>query len=184
MRRLLTTFDLLQAHVIASMLREHGVAASVFDADFVRQNWFQMFAYGGFRVMVPDVEFDAAREVYAQYNDGAFALPDEDKPACPRCGAARGVENPVPRRLVFVAMIFVDLMLSVLLVVSRRSIGASALYIFGTIAFLTMFPLLALQWFKWRYRCEACRFAWRQVPAQNHSELSRLAEAALGNSAD
>ena len=54
MRRVHTTYDLLEAHALAAMLREHDIEAWLFDADFVRQDWFKMIAYGGYRILVGD----------------------------------------------------------------------------------------------------------------------------------
>src|SRR5262249_17210914 len=60
-RRVFRTYDLLEAHIVAALLREHGIEAWAFDVDFVRLNWFEMLAFGGFRVVASDASVgDAA----------------------------------------------------------------------------------------------------------------------------
>ena len=89
-RRIHTSYDLLDAHVLTALLREHGIEAWLFDADFVRQNWFAAIAYGGYRIMVREQDAAAARELLQEQRSGQLALPDATGVPCPPRRAPSG----------------------------------------------------------------------------------------------
>ena len=105
MRRIHTTYDLLEAHLITAMLREHGIDAWLFDADFVRQDWFKSIAYGGYRILVREEDVAEARVLLNQYDDEELALVGEQCRLSELRHTARGATNPSPRRHVFLALI-------------------------------------------------------------------------------
>jgi hypothetical protein len=178
MQRVYRCFDLLQAHAIAASLRHDGIQAHVFDADFVRQDWFKMLAYGGFRIVVPNEDASRAAENIRLYQEGALSLHDVEGAACPNCGEHSGHDDPQPRRNVFIAMfVLAAAEIPVLLSAHPSAIGlleASAVLI----ALGVTLPWLLIRYFKWRYRCSACNFRWRESRRHSWKELSRLAEAA------
>jgi hypothetical protein len=177
MRRVHTTFDLLEGHILAGLLRDNGIEAWLFDADFVRQDWFKSLAYGGYRVVVRDADLLEARTLVASYFDGSLALPAEDAAACPRCAHTSAYDDPQPRRNVFIAMIvlpiveFVALLRLKLAPVGMLAVFAAQFFLYATL------PWLILRYFKWRQRCRNCGHRWRLAPAQSHAELARLAQA-------
>ena len=94
MVRVLRCFDLLEAHILVARLRYGGIDARVFDADFVRQDWFKMLVYGGFRIVVPEESATAARQILQSYRNGELTLPDEDGGTpCPNCFSADAKSN-------------------------------------------------------------------------------------------
>jgi hypothetical protein len=105
MRRAHTTFDLLEGHILTGMLRDSGIEARLFDADFVRQDWFKILAYGGYRVVVRDEDVSDARTLLNQYHEDALALTGEHHSPCPNCLHAAASDDPQPRRNVFLAML-------------------------------------------------------------------------------
>jgi hypothetical protein len=111
MQRVYWTLDLLEAHIVADFLRAQGVDAQIFDADFVRQDWLASLAYGGFRVVAPDEECGVAKKLIADLSANAFALESDqiETPECPRCGAHDAVEDPMPRRIASVFLLFLKI---------------------------------------------------------------------------
>jgi hypothetical protein len=176
MRRVHTTFDLLEAHILTGMLREHGVAVWLFDADFVRQDWFKSIAYGGYRILVRDEDVAEARTLLNQYDDEELALIGEHA-LCPHCGRAAGRDDPQPRRNVFLAMIMLPIM-EYLVFLRWKLSPIGMLVVFAVQFFLyATLPWLVMGYFKWRLRCADCGFRWRQPPMHRHAELVRLAQA-------
>ena len=111
MQRVYWTVDLLEAHLVASFLRAQGIDATVFDADFVRQDWLAALAYGGYRVVTDDGDAVEARRLIdrRRANDFAFDEAEADVPACPRCGSRDVVEDAARRRIAS-AILFVFLL--------------------------------------------------------------------------
>jgi len=177
MQRVHTTFDLLDAHIVTALLREHGVEAYAFDVGMVRQDWFKTIAFGGFRILASDDAIDQARAIICRFAQGDFALADDDPETCPCCGASAVLHDPQPRRNVFLAMCVLPL-LEVLTWswFGKFSAGAIvALFGLQVVAYLCL-PWFALRYFKWRMRCGACGRRWRQTP-QRHADLARMAVA-------
>lgn len=178
MRRVHTTFDLLEAHIVTEMLRQHGVRAWLFDADFVRQNWLESIAFGGYRVMVSDTATGDARRVLKEYTNGTLALPDEQRAACPNCGQQQATEDPCPRRQVFLALIVLPWITAIALIAWKPS-PMQMLFAFALhIGLYLCLPWLAIWYFKWPSRCGTCGHRWRDPRAQRHSELARMANVA------
>jgi hypothetical protein len=177
MRRIHTTYDPLEAHLTTAMLREHGIDAWLFDADFVRQDWLKAIAFGGYRIMVSD-DFSAnAGKVLQEYKNGTLALDDEQHPACPNCGEQRGIENPSPRRHVFLALIVWPWIATIASIAWKPSTTQLVFAFASQIGLYLFLPWLAIWYFKWPSRCGACGYRWRQPPMHRHAELARLAQA-------
>ena len=176
LRRVHTTFDLLEGHLLIALLREHGVEAWLFDADFVRQNWFEQIAYGGFRVMVRDDDIGVARDVLQDYSAGRLALEGEHAETCPHCARAAGNDDPQPRRNVFLVSLVLGLAADIRLFrwsPSRTELGVA---IAVQLVLNIVAPWLIVRYFKWRLRCADCGHRWRQPP-RHYAELMRMAEA-------
>jgi hypothetical protein len=178
MRRVHTTFDLLEAHVITEMLREHGIAAWLFDADFVRQDWFKMIAYGGYRILVRDESVPQALSLLQDYRRGDLAVQSETRAQGPQCARNDGSDDPQPRRNVFLVM----LLLSVTEIPILLSWHPSRINLFVAsvvlVALGIFLPWLIIRYFKWRMRCENCAYRWREPQHQRYAQLAELVAAA------
>jgi hypothetical protein len=179
LRRLHTSYDLLDAHVLTALLREHGIDAWLFDADLVRQDWFKMIAYGGYRIMVRAEDYAAARELLHEQRAGNFALTNDTREPCPRCSSDSAIEDPQPRRNVFLAMIVMLIASSFAFLLRwhpspQQFVGVMALQI---VLYATL-PWLMMRYFKWRQRCTHCGHRWREPPRHSYAELARMAESA------
>lgn len=177
MRRVHTTYDLLEAHTITMMLQEHGIDALLFDADFVRQNWFKAIAFGGYRIVVPYASTNDANVVLSLYNSDALTLPEEHRVQCPYCGNCTGRDDPWPRRNVFLAMILLPCAASA---ITFWWMPSAIEFLVASVVAVLLFMLLpwfAIRYFKWRYRCEHCYRCWREPPQQRFVELSRMVES-------
>ena len=183
MMRILRSFDLLEAHIIVARLRVEGIDAHVFDADFVRQNWFRMLAYGGFRIVVPDESASAACDILQRYRAGTLALGDaaddeESSSACPRCRAAAGRDDPQPRRNVFLAFIVYAVVFSLALVRWSPTESGLALLCCAALGGGLCLPWLLVRYFKWRLRCPNCAYCWRAPPPNRFAALAQATETA------
>ncbi len=170
MQRAYWSADFSEAHVVEAMLRANDLHASVFDAGMARQDWFKTLAIGGYRVMVPDSQTAAARQLVADYHRGAMALPDGevDAPTCPRCSADDVADDPRPRRAVFGTVIASQA--APLFLVSTPALWWMA----GLLQFL---PLLAFPMLGSRHRCDRCGTAFG-APRRRFESLARaVAEA-------
>lgn len=177
MRRAHTTFDLLEGHILTSLLRDNGIEAWLFDADFVRQDWFKMLAYGGYRVVVRDEDVTDARALLDQYHADELALADEHGAPCPHCLHAAASDDPQPRRNVFLAMLVLPIVEFLAFLHWKLSpVGKLAFFAVQFCLYATL-PWLVMWYFKWRLRCADCGHRWRQPPTHRHAELARLAEA-------
>lgn len=175
-RRIHTTYDLLEAHLITAMLREHGIDAWLFDADFVRQDWFKSIAYGGYRILVRDEDVADAHTLLNQYDDEELALIGEQT-LCPQCAHAAGRDDPQPRRNVFLAMLALPIVEFFAFLHWKLSpIGVLVAFAVQFCLYATL-PWLVLWYFKWRLRCADCGHRWRQPPSLSYAELARMADA-------
>ncbi|HMM66642.1 MAG TPA: hypothetical protein PKC03_06840 [Dokdonella sp.] len=150
------TPEYLEGRIIVSLLQANEVDAYLFDENFVRQNWFEILGYGGFRVMVPNQQSQEARQITADYRAGTLASPDEAscRVKCMVCLSIDTEPNPNPRRAVFLFCMFFS----------------------GLIA---LFPFL-LRWLvQNRYRCRACGHRWRERRSARFGTQQRDAQAAL-----
>jgi len=166
--------EYLDGHVVVAVLRAEGFDAHLFDEATVRQDWFKILAYGGFRVMVPAREANAARSVVAAYRDGTLALDPGlvEHPACPHCGDLHGEPDPRPRRRLFLAYGLWSAFGFALIV---TGLGEDAILVVAALPWLVMLlvPLLRHLAVS-RYRCPACAHAWRAAP----TAFVRLRQAA------
>lgn len=148
--------EYLEAHVIAMLLRAHDVEAVVFDENFVRQNWFELLGYGGFRIMAPEHQFAEAKSLVSAYRSDNLQVRDtrDGEPECPHCGGRETGQDPRPRRMLFL------------------------LYIpFGCL--IALAPMLIRRLVVGRYRCRQCRHAWREPRSAAFGHQQRDAESAL-----
>lgn len=171
------TAGYLDGQVIVALLRAEGLHAHLFDQHTVRQDWFQILAYGGFRVMVPASEFEAARVLTESFRAGTLALADDanDRPACPRCRDGAGAADPRPQRRAFAAYLLWSAATTALLATGVETFAVVV------VAFAPWLAMLAVPaWrrcFVGRYRCAACRHAWRAAP-EPYARLRDAADAA------
>jgi predicted RNA-binding Zn-ribbon protein involved in translation (DUF1610 family) len=173
-----TTYDLLEGHIIVSMLRENDIEAWLFNADFVRQNWLQSIAYGGYRIMATDSSAVDAIAQIKNYRNGSLSLADASTDVCPRCGSLEIQEDPQPRRNVFIFLIAQDVLLLPFFLTKRMSPAETfALIVITLVLYAILFAVLPA-YFKSRYRCTNCGNRWRQLPRVPYSELAQQAEAA------
>jgi hypothetical protein len=66
------------AFITVGFLQDHGIAASVADANTLQMNPLWAGALGGTRVMVPESQLDEARRLVKQRNAGKFQLSDDE----------------------------------------------------------------------------------------------------------
>lgn len=183
MQRVYWTVDLLEAHIVAGLLCEHGIRASVFDADIIRQDWFRALAIGGYRVMVATQDAGEALGVIAAYYESAHlaSYVDGDMPTCPRCAHNAVVDDPRPRRAVFLAMIVLDFfggatVLFALLQPSRLALSI-ALAACLAIGLLFMMPGVLGYIVKHRYCCRSCGYAFREGRGPSFRDLAAAVNA-------
>ena len=67
-----------EAHLLKGMLESNGIAANVADANFIQADTWMTQAVGGVRVLVPADQVQAARSAIAEFNAGAYELPDDE----------------------------------------------------------------------------------------------------------
>jgi len=175
MRRIHTTYDLLEAHILTQMLRENGIEAWLFDADFVRQDWFKSIAYGGYRILVREEVVGEARELLNLYDDETLVPAGEHGRPCPNCSKLAGIDDPQPRRNVFLAIIALSIAEGVALLQWQPSSADIVIAFVVQVALYISIPWLLLRYFKWRLRCAACGHRWREPPRQRYAELARMA---------
>ncbi len=75
----------IQAHLARGRLEEEGIPAFVCHEHHVWAYWLYSLLLGGVKVYVHVKDEDRAREVVSAHDGGAYALPDEETPSCPRC---------------------------------------------------------------------------------------------------
>lgn len=158
------TAEYLDGQVIVALLRAEGLHAHLFDQHMVRQDWFQILAYGGFRVMVPAPEFEAARALTEAFRDGRLRLGDDptERPACPRCRDGVGAADPRPLRRAFATYLAWSAATTGLLATGIETALVVAAACAPWCAMLAV-PVWR-HWLVGRYRCPACTHAWRAAP--------------------
>ena len=178
MKRAHWSSDYADAHVVEAMLKANGLHAWVFDAGVSRIDWFKTLAYGGYRVMVPDGDFERARALVASYRDGALEVgaDDGDGVCCPRCGTGDAISDPGPRRRAFALLIASDViawgLASTIRDAGIAGIARTTWFIASTLAFGALCLATTS-----RYRCAACKAAWRAQPS-DFATLSHTVDAA------
>ena len=175
MRRIHTTFDLLEGHLLTAMLREHEIDAHLFDADLVRQDWFKQIAFGGYRVMVRDENANAARKLLQDYSTSRLTLEGEFEEICPHCTRAAGHDDPQPRRNVFLAIIVLAVSVDFAFLSWRPTPSEIICAVTVQILLNLTVPWFIVRYFKWRLRCASCGWRWRQAP-RPYIELRRMTE--------
>jgi predicted RNA-binding Zn-ribbon protein involved in translation (DUF1610 family) len=177
MQCIYTTYDLLEGHIIVLMLRENDIEAWLFNADFVRQNWLQSIAYGGYRIMATDSSVGDALALIQNYKSGSVALEADASDVCPRCGSQEIKQDLQPRRNVFLFLIAQNVLAFPFLLMQKMSVALVFTWIM--VVFLLNCFLLALlpMYFKSRYRCTNCGNHWKAHPRVPYSELARQADA-------
>ena len=176
------TLDYMDGLVCMALLRARNIDAHLFDQNFVRQNWLEILAYGGFRIMVRGQDLHVAQGVLADYRRGALqsAEAEEDRPTCPACDAHAGEFDPRQRRWVFVAYFVNGLVL-----------GMSAMFlddplipylVFSCAFWLVMMMTHLLRFIvNDRLQCARCHHAWRELPRTPFFQQQRQAEIALAD---
>jgi hypothetical protein len=70
-------FTPVEAHMLQSRLQAYGVPAVVTDAHIVGTNPFLTMAVGGVRVLVPESDFERAREIVSAIERGDYRLDEQ-----------------------------------------------------------------------------------------------------------
>jgi hypothetical protein len=168
---------LLEAHALTAMLRAHDVEAWLFDADFVRQDWFKMIAYGGYRILVREESVVEAAQLLRDYRNGQLALAQESRAICPSCAHAAGSDDPQPRRNVFLATVLLGFCGPFVLALWKPSTAVLLCSCVALIVAYITLPWLVMRYFKWRLCCEDCGYRWRERPRHSYAELAKQAAA-------
>jgi hypothetical protein len=166
--------------VLVSLLRARHIDAQLFDENFVRQNWFEILAFGGFRIMVPASNLQAARENLAEFRGGALLVDDDemDRSICPACDARAGRFDHRQRRWVFLACLVHQVVLALLLMFMVDG-WIPYFVLISSFSLATLIPCLLRYVVNNRLRCAQCSHAWRELPRLSFSQQQRDAEAAL-----
>jgi hypothetical protein len=166
--------------VFVSLLRARHFDAQLFDENFVRQNWFEILAFGGFRIMVPAPNLQAARETLAEFRAGALQIDEDemDRSICPACNARVGGFDHRQRRWVFLAYLVHQLVLALLLIFMVDA-WIPYFVLMSTFSLATLMPCLRRYVVNNRLRCAQCGHAWRELPQLPFSQQQRDAEVAL-----
>lgn len=176
MRRIYWAAEAQDAQIVEALLRGHGIGAWSFDTGIVRLDWLKTLAFGGCRVMVSDADEERAHRVVAAYRDGDFALTHEEveHPCCPYCHGFDTEEDPRPRRMIFLILIFSGPLVVVLSFLLKAS-SAISLFAVACVTFgiALIFSGIAAWVVKSRFRCTSCGRAWRAPPQQTFREMSR-----------
>lgn len=179
MRCVERTFEYMDGLALVALLRANALDAHLFDENFVRQDWFHIIVYGGFRVVVPASQLDQAIEIRDRFQRNEFDLPAEDCdiPQCPTCKTASGQADPSPRRMLFLLYI-IFFGISGFLIQSEYAIG---LYVASWLGVHTamLFPPLLRYLVIGRYRCATCNARWREAPDRPFHVQQQQAAAAL-----
>jgi hypothetical protein len=169
MRCVDTTLDVMEGWIIVALLRSEGIDAQLFNENFVRQNWFEMIGYGGFRVSASDGDAAQAREIITGYRRGDIALSNEsdDFPPYPLCDSPSTDFVHERRRWPFLTYI-ATYALAVLCAVLDPLLELVYVFLVLPLLFLiTVFPLmpgLSGRLINNRYRCRECASTWRESP--------------------
>lgn len=180
LRRVDTTFDLPEAHIVVGLLRAEGIDAYVFDADFVRQDWFRAIAYGGYRILVADQEVPAARQHIRAYREMKPQLSDPDDAPCPACSSTTYRDDPRPRRWVFAFYLILELVQLPFILFASPSRTQQFWWFVADLVVYTALALLAIAYLKRRYRCDNCGHRWRDAHHFSYSTLNRAHAGAFG----
>jgi len=98
------------AHLVRTRLAAGGVESFLRDEHTVQMYWLYSDAMGGVRLQVLDQDAARAREILAE---PAEELSDEDRPACPECGAEDVVHDETTRRVSFLSVLLFEIPLPV-----------------------------------------------------------------------
>ena len=172
--------EYLDGLVIVALLQSEGIDAFLHNENFVRQDWFYVLAYGGFRVLVTARDADGAIALLSAYRAGDLAVDDAivDHPSCPGCTNGCGESDPSPRRQVFAAFLLVEATAFALMF-----FNPTLPMLVGTIVVLLALPDLAalapcvLRWHVLRrYRCRECAVRWRAPALPRFGQLQHDAQ--------
>jgi hypothetical protein len=172
----------LDGLVIVALLQSEGIDAFLHNENFVRQDWFYILAYGGFRILVPAQDAAASIALLAAFRAGELALDEAiaDHPRCPECAGTRSENDPRPRRQVFNAFLFC-VYGAFPLMIGESITGSATIGALG--AMLLIVPYLAtlapgvLRWHVLRrYRCLDCNTRWRAPALPGFGQLQHDAQ--------
>lgn len=180
MRCVERTLEYMDGLVFVALFRARSIDAVLFDENFVRLNWFEVLAYGGFRIMVPTQDLQAAREILIEFRSGALERDEEemDRSTCPACHAHSGEFDNRQRRWIFVAYLAFGLATDFLSLLLDDSVVP---YFVFTSAFMvaTSIPCLLRFVANNRLRCSQCAHAWHEWPRVPFAQQQRDSENAL-----
>lgn len=180
MRCVERSYEYLDGLTLVALLRANDVDAQLFDENFVRQNWFKILAYGGFRIMLPAQDWQHAQQILVEFRSGALQYAGDEmaRPACPACYTHSGEFDHRQRRWVFLAYFIHSLVLSLLMIfLVEPLIVYFALTSFFWLAM--MMPSLLRFIVNNRLRCSKCNHAWREPPLMSFAQQQQAAENGL-----
>lgn len=182
MRCVERTYEYLDGLALVALLRANELDAQLFDENFVRQDWFYIMVYGGFRVMVPTHELERALPLRDAYHRGDLGLKEDESkdPTCPSCHAQSGKTDLIPRRRVFAAFFLAYFIIGIQIAVEKWGIGLLVASLLA-ISLPLLFPNLLRYFVVGRYRCSLCGYAWKAMPDRPFCEQQLQVEAALGS---
>ncbi len=76
--------DPIEAQIVCGRLQAEGIDAHIADAQMALANWEWRQAIGGTKVRVPEAQFEAARALLADLENGKFSLDDVSAPVADR----------------------------------------------------------------------------------------------------
>ncbi len=76
-RTVASYLDPIEAHIVCGRLRAEGINAHVADDQMNLANWEWRQAMGGTKVRVGDLQFEQARALIAELDQGGFSLDPE-----------------------------------------------------------------------------------------------------------
>lgn len=174
--------EYLDGLVLVAMLRSEGIDAVLANENFVRQDWFLVFAYGGYRLMVPSAEVLRAMPLLAAYRAGELSLDESsfDTPACPHCASVQTHADPWPRRQVFAAFLACSVLAYSAMLAHEASSGpvvaVAAVALLALPLLAALFPCVLRWHLLRRYRCESCAMRWRAPAIPGFADLQRAAQ--------
>jgi hypothetical protein len=180
MRCVERTPEYLDSLVLLALLHSRQIDAKLFDENIARQNWFEILAYGGFRIMVPSPDLPLARETLVEYRSGILQRTDEETglSTCPACHAQSGEFDHRQRRWVFLGC-FVNGLVLIALAIFREEPLVPYLVFSCVFWLLLMMPWLLRYVINNRLRCSRCRHAWRESPRTPFAQQQLDVESAL-----
>ncbi len=146
----------------------------------MRQDWFQAIAYGGYRIMVADVDVPAAVARIRSYRDDSTPLSDPSDPPCPNCASHAYRDDPRPRCRLFLVWILLEAVTTLFFLGSLQPSPEALLIVFLPIVMYVALILMLVFYVRHRFVCDACGHRWRDANRSSYASLARAHAGAFG----